>query len=307
MPENSASPPVGTRTAPNDTGMLTHDEVEFIERRVLESFREQLVNRRIIPIPIINREFSLNWRTLAEPMFTSIVSLDGEGWPQASIQEINNGRAYLQSHGYVTVEPVLFATTDLIHTLDAVMANTDVMWRDFLIRNGLISGIQEVSNTESGAILVVPIEETADIIPFNRYVPINIEAWSTLRETTERVNADSTKRGGFTEEVKEKAWELLREYMNETQHTSFAVGSKIELQNITKTHRILVDNTGEFTILSGDVGAGIVAASGNIRSYDYPLGDEIATFLDWFTYKTEELISEWRCGTYGIVKGDQRR
>ena len=111
----------------------------------------------------------------------------------------------------------------------------------------------------------------------------------------------------FTEEVKEKAWSLLREYMNASQYDAFIDGGTIELQNTEKTHRILIDNEGSFIILKGGVGEGLVEFKGDIQNYDYPLGDEIATFLDWFKYKTEELISEWRCGTYGIVKGEERR
>jgi len=40
--------------------------------------------------------------------------------------------------------------------------------------------------------------------------------------------------------------------------------------------------------------------------YDYPLGDEIAAFLDWFKHRTEELIAQWNCGTYGIKEDGLR-
>lgn len=111
----------------------------------------------------------------------------------------------------------------------------------------------------------------------------------------------------FPDKIEYTAWKLLKEYMNDEQYFAFMEGAKIELQNKDKDHRLILDKEGNFMILRKNVGAGFVSSSGKIRSYDYPLGDEIATFIDWFQFKTEELISEWNCGTYGIVKEGQRR
>ena len=91
------------------------------------------------------------------------------------------------------------------------------------------------------------------------------------------------------------------------QYFAFMEKSTIELENKVATFRLLINKAGAFTILEGKRGAGIVASSGKVRSYDYPLGDEIAVFIDWFRYKTKELIAQWNCGTYGIVKEGQRR
>jgi len=111
----------------------------------------------------------------------------------------------------------------------------------------------------------------------------------------------------FSEKVEQRAWELLKKYMTAGQHFAFMEGTTIEKQNKEGTYRILINRSGDFSILSGIKGEGIVQAFGRIKSYKYPLGDEIAAFLDWFDYKTEELIANWNCGTYGIVKEGERR
>jgi len=111
----------------------------------------------------------------------------------------------------------------------------------------------------------------------------------------------------FTEEAIQKSWNLLEEYMTPSQYFAFMEGDKIELWNDTEKFRLLIGKNGDFFVLEGKGGEGIVASSGRVRSYNYPLGDEIAAFLDWFKFKTKELISQWNCGTYGIVKEGQRR
>ena len=111
----------------------------------------------------------------------------------------------------------------------------------------------------------------------------------------------------FTDKINERAWKLLEEYMVPNQYFAFMENSTIELENNTNTFRLLINKDGKFTILEGKRGAGIAASSGRISSHDYPLGDEIAAFLDWFRFKTKELISQWNCGTYGIVKEGQKR
>jgi len=111
----------------------------------------------------------------------------------------------------------------------------------------------------------------------------------------------------FPDEVTEKAWKLLEDHMTPDQHFAFMEKSTIELENDANTFRLLINKDGKFTILEGKRGAGIAASTGRISSHDYPLGDEIAAFLDWFRFKTKELISQWNCGTYGIVKEGQRR
>jgi len=90
--------------------------------------------------------------------------------------------------------------------------------------------------------------------------------------------------------------------MTSEQHFAFMEGSTIELENQAQDHRLLISKSGDFTILQGPRGAAITQASGTIRSYKYPLGDEIAAFLDWFNHKTLELIANWHCGTFGIKK-----
>jgi len=208
--------------------------------------------------------------------------LTGEGWPRDAITEINEGRATLQSRGFIGTEPTLSAPTSVLECLDEVLPNTSVTYRQFLLQNGLISGIH-ASNDQEGIALTVPLEGYA-FTGNNRGI-----------------------KSKFSDEVTEKAWKLLEEYMTPTQHFAFMEGSKIELENKTEDFRLLINKNGDFSILEGKRGEGIMATSGRIKSYDYPLGDEIATFLDWFKFKTKELISQWNCGTYGIVKEGKRR
>jgi len=132
--------------------------------------------------------------------------------------------------------------------------------------------------------------------------------WGTIQHRGARGRASQfqyTER--FPPEVQEKAWELLKKYMTPEQHFAFMEGTNIELENKAGSFRLLINKRGDFTILQGSVGAGIVASTGRIHSYDYPLGDEIAAFLDWFKHRTEELIAQWNCGTYGIKEDGLRR
>lgn len=112
----------------------------------------------------------------------------------------------------------------------------------------------------------------------------------------------------FDKEAIEKAWKLLEKYMTPDQYFAFMEGTTVELINKAETHRLLLNKKGDFTILQGiKAGSGITESSGRIHSYDYPLGDEISSFLDWFRHRTGELIANWNCGTYGIVKEGEKR
>lgn len=111
----------------------------------------------------------------------------------------------------------------------------------------------------------------------------------------------------FPKEVVDKAMKLLEKFMSPEQYEAFLRGDRIELENKAGNHRIMISRTGDFTILRGPRGAGIVMTSGRCRSYKYPLGDEIAAFLDWFNHRTEELIDRWKCGTFGIIEEGKGR
>ncbi len=111
----------------------------------------------------------------------------------------------------------------------------------------------------------------------------------------------------FPPDVRERAWKLLEQFMNPGQYFAFMEGADIELENLAKDFRLIINKSGKFIILEGARGSGIVAQSGNVRSYKYPLGDEIAAFIDWFNHRTKELIAQWGCGTYGIVNKEEGR
>ena len=273
-----------------DVSLLSEEETGFIDTHVLNAFRHQLNAREIFPVR--SRQ--------------NMVQINVEGWPQNAIGEINNGRTDLQSRGFVGIEPLLVGSTEVIITLDTFIANTQITYRQALLQNGLLSGIYEVSSDEDNgtpcAVLMIDSAVNDLTIPV-----INQEFLLNWREIGNATYQGFTKTEKFSEEVNETAWNLLEEYMTREQYLAFTEGEKIELQNKDKDHRLIIDKAGNFMLLQQKTGAGIVSSSGRIKSYDYPLGDEIAAFLDWFQYKTEELISQWNCGTYGIVKEGQRR
>ena len=111
----------------------------------------------------------------------------------------------------------------------------------------------------------------------------------------------------FPKEVEAKAWKLVEGEMTPDQYFAFMEGATIEMENLAGDFRLIINKSGKFTILEGARGAGIVAQTGNVRSYKYPLGDEVSAFIDWFKHRTKELIAQWGCGTYGIVREGERR
>lgn len=136
-------------------------------------------------------------------------------------------------------------------------------------------------------------------------------AWATMgrdvRDITQR-RGNRFQYSKFSEEAEAKAWKLIEKYMSAEQYFAFMEGTTVELVNKAETHRLLINRNGDFTILQGiKAGAGITESEGKIHSYKYPLGDEISAFLDWFRHRTGELIANWNCGNYGIVKEGERR
>lgn len=114
------------------------------------------------------------------------------------------------------------------------------------------------------------------------------------------------KESKFPDKVQEKAWKLLEDYMKPSQYNAFINGRAIELINKTESHRLMINNQGNFTLLEGTIGEGFIVLQGAIREMDYPLGDEIAAFIDWFSFKTGELIERWRCGNFSIVSENKK-
>lgn len=104
----------------------------------------------------------------------------------------------------------------------------------------------------------------------------------------------------FPAKVIKKAWQLLEQYMSTTKWAAFMGGRTVEIENSAKTHRLLINKGGHFTVLEGGVGEGINVLSGRITEDKYPLGDEISAFIDWFQVKTAELIASWGCGSFAI-------
>jgi len=127
--------------------------------------------------------------------------------------------------------------------------------------------------------------------------------WGNAPQAPRRNRAQFQYTSKFSKKVEEKALKLLAKYMSHKQYQAFRKGGTVELKNKIGDYRLLIDVKGDFTILQGAEGAGIIMTSGRCRSHKYPIGDEIAAFLDWFNHRTEELIDRWRCGTYDIKDG----
>lgn len=197
---------------------------------------------------------------------------------------------------------------------------------DVVFNSGVPIGIALESAEEGGSVRVmisgIATMDAASLNTNTTYDPAALDGTYALMATGagytdnvyitdgQVVGVDWARTSGeerFPDDVVEKAWKLLEDYMNPDQYFAFMEESTIEIENSDAVFRLLINKVGNFTILEGERGNGIVSSSGRIRSYEYPLGDEIATFIDHFRYKTKELIAKWNCGTYGIVKDGQRR
>lgn len=103
----------------------------------------------------------------------------------------------------------------------------------------------------------------------------------------------------FTEEAVEKSWNLVKEFLTKDQWIAFNhFHLMIELENITKTHRLLIAQNGKFTVLNGSTGEGYVEMQGKVHESNYPLGDEMAALIALFKYDVNELMRVWRCGNF---------
>ena len=285
------------RTNPfaTDQGILTAEELLYIEEKVIETFRFVLAARDIFPVinigqgggaqtyrfytendpstaqismtgkaqaddhpekhahdvlvPVIHKEFFLNWRDIASSRrvgpsvlddsirtatrmvaesedrllisgeYTGWAALGIEGlfgatgrtnnasaggaWPAGSIADVNVARAALQASGFVGLEPVMIGPPALIKTLDGLIANTGITYRQALLGNGILSGIIESSNafaaggTQDSVVLVVPGQGNFYAV---QDLPLEVHLWydktqnvyGTVRETITPVIARPT-------------------------------------------------------------------------------------------------------------------
>jgi hypothetical protein len=118
----------------------------------------------------------------------------------------------------------------------------------------------------------------------------------------------------FSEEVLEKAWGMVEEFMDYEQWQAFYYcDSTVELTNKAGTHRLLINKSGDFRMLKGAIGAGIEVTSGRVYESKYPLGDELAALIALFRYDTPRFLRSWKCGNFSSRNvrqqniGDQSR
>ena len=268
-----------------DTGLLTEEEILYVDTKVLETFRDVLIARKIFPIrnigqgggamvyrhydeedpseaqismtgkgqsddhpektahdiniPVIHKEFFLNWRDIAasrrvgpsvlddsirtatrmvaeaedrlllsgectgwaalglEGLFTATGRTNNAAsgaWPGAAVADVNVARAALQAAGFVGIEPLMIGPPALIKCLDNILANTGMTYRQFLLKNELVSGIMESSRAFAAdcgvdsVVLVIPGEGNFWAV---QDLPIEVNLWydksknvyGTVRET----------------------------------------------------------------------------------------------------------------------------
>ena len=267
-------------------GILTSEEMQYVEEKVIETFRFALKSREIFPVvnigqgggaqvytyytegdpsgaqismtgkgqsddhpekeahdvkvPVIHKEFFLNWRDIASSRrvgpsilddsirtatrmvaesedrllisgeYTGWAALGIEGlfgatgrtnnasaggaWPAGSIADINVARAALEASGFIGLEPVMIGPPALIKTLDELIANTGITYRQALLGNGILSGIIESSNAFAqdggvdSVVLVIPGEGNFYAV---QDLPLEVHLWpdksqniyGTVRET----------------------------------------------------------------------------------------------------------------------------
>lgn len=97
-----------------------------------------------------------------------------------------------------------------------------------------------------------------------------------------------------------KAWLLVKEHVTPIQWEMLEQGRVCELLSNDQRFRLLVRRDGDFTWLEGNSGEGYVIQSGRIDGGEFPLGDAIACFIEWFKIRPDELLKKWNCGNFRI-------
>jgi len=86
-------------------------------------------------------------------------------WPANAIADVNTARTALENAGFIGEEPIMIGQPTAIKCLDRQLTNTEITYRQFLLRNGLVRAVYETRNlfaqdggTDS-VLLVIPGKE----------------------------------------------------------------------------------------------------------------------------------------------------
>jgi len=274
-----------------DAGLLTEEEMLYIENKVVETFRYNLKARQIFPVrnvgqgggvqlyryytesdpseavidmtgkgqsddhpektandvvmPVIHKEFFFNWRDVASSrrMGPSVLDdairtctrkvreaedrllISGEttgwdalgidglftatgrttaaasgNWPANFIADINTGVGVLEGLGYEGIRPVLIAPPAIVNGLNGAIANTEITYKEFAMRNNLLSDVISTSSAYAAdggvdsALLVIPGQDNFYAV---QDLPLEVNLWydkvnnvyGTVRETISPVIA----------------------------------------------------------------------------------------------------------------------
>jgi len=239
-----------------DIGILTREEVKYVEQTIVEQIHEHLIGRDLfplvrvpdagymdykyyeeedmgpasisrygvaqsddktlyhsseVPIPIIDKTFMIQWRDILASRHQGMSLLEqyprnaarqiaeeedrllltGEdatwasmgilglgsstpvantvpatgAWPTNAIADVNAGLIALEALGFIGVDPVMIGQPAAIKCLNWQLTNTEITYREFLLRNKLVRAIYETRNLFSAAggtdsvLLVIPGKE----------------------------------------------------------------------------------------------------------------------------------------------------
>ncbi len=139
----------------NEGPSLLDDSIRTCTRKIAEAEDKLLITGQYT-----------GWDALElEGFFTATGRTDNASagvWPDNAYEDINTARGALQDSGFDDVEPVLVAPPALITSLDDLIANTGITYKQSFMSNGLLSDIIPSSNAyaadgnQDSAVLVVP-------------------------------------------------------------------------------------------------------------------------------------------------------
>ena len=237
-----------------DTGILTREEIKYVETAIVEQIHEHLIGRDIFPlvrvadagymdykyyeeedmgpasisrygvaqsddktlyhstevvIPIIDKTFMIQWRDVMASRHQGMSLLEqyprnaarqiaeeedkllltGEytgwaalgigglltsaatsvaatgAWPTNVVADVNAGLTELEALGFIGVDPIMIGRPETIKCLNWQLTNTEITYKEFLLRNKLVRAIYETRNLFSATggtdsvLLVIPGKE----------------------------------------------------------------------------------------------------------------------------------------------------
>jgi uncharacterized linocin/CFP29 family protein len=101
-------------------------------------------------------------------------------WPANAIDDVNAARSNLQAAGFVGMPFDLIGPPAMIKCLDDQLPNTEITYRSFLLRNGLINRIWETAYLfagDGGQDSVLVVQASADNFDLVEAMPPKVNRW----------------------------------------------------------------------------------------------------------------------------------